>query len=274
MRPTLPSFLASLEPPPTLSPPHQPVPFRECKLNFPPLGQSDLELLQYHFNLTKECYVADNVHSTSLATLRPGQWLNDEIIDGAMRIINNRDRMLSSRTKGIRSHCFPSTLCTGLLHIDPKGTMGPYYDYDFVYAWSTRAPGNLDSLDKIVFPLNIGNQHWVCMVAYPQRATIYFFDSLCSNITTQQKYLGHILHYLQDEYFRVHGRRDERTWSLVCCDKTTTPQQQNSSDCGVFVCLVTERLMRDLPLTFTAQDAVCARSHIALALLKSEAPLW
>jgi Ulp1 family protease len=272
------SSQAWLKPPPQLLSPHPPVPIRECKLNVPLPSALDQQLIRTSLNQPDDFMVATNVSRKGLATLKQGEWLIDEIIDGTMALYNRREQQRSILSKGIKSYCFPSYLCTGLLHIDPTGKkrVGPNdYDYRYVSTWSKHAPGNLDTLDKIVFPLNIGNEHWVCMVAYPQKATIYFLDSLVYCTTSSQHmYLHHILHYLKDEFFRVHGRHDKRPWKLVSCDKSTTPQQPNTHDCGVYVCLAVDRLMQDLPLTFTSDDARIARWHIARAILTGEPPSW
>ena len=47
------------------------------------------------------------------------------------------------------------------------------------------------------------------------------------------------------------------------------PQQTNSSDCGIFACIVMRALLRREPVTsIRAQDMPYWRAHIALAVLK------
>jgi Ulp1 family protease len=89
------------------------------------------------------------------------------------------------------------------------------------------AGGDVFALDKIVFAINEGENHWVCAVAFVQKKMIQFFDSMGGKGID---YLDHIFHYIQD----VHQDKkpsplpDVQDWSLIQCTPAT-PKQTNGT---------------------------------------------
>ena len=81
------------------------------------------------------------------------------------------------------------------------------------------------SLDKIIFPINQGQMHWVCAVAYMQEKRVQFYDSMGAD---GMHYLEAILHYIKDEHQdkKKSPLPDADEWRLVCCTNDT-PQQRN-----------------------------------------------
>jgi hypothetical protein len=73
------------------------------------------------------------------------------------------------------------------------------------------------------------------------------------------------MQYLQDE-FKKNGYNliDENDWSL----KTVynVPQQENTEDCGIFVCLYCEFILNDCALDFTQDDIRNGEWHKKMVL--------
>jgi Ulp1 family protease len=65
-----------------------------------------------------------------------------------------------------------------------------------------------------------------------------------------------LLQYLKDEHLNKHSVElpDQHRWKLhsFC----PAPQQDNTEDCGIFVCLYCELILNDLDLTFFTQDKI------------------
>lgn len=60
----------------------------------------------------------------------------------------------------------------------------------------------------------------------------------------------HMLQYLSDEYLnKKAGMIEKGEWKLVS-HGTTVPQQENTDDCGVFMCMFAKFLLQGLPLNF------------------------
>ncbi len=89
---------------------------------------------------------------------------------------------------------------------------------------------------------------------------ISYYDSLKATNRTrngcvhkkkqQEKILGVVMQYLQDE-FKKNGYNmiDQNNWELeTLCD---APQQDNTKDCGIFVCMYCDLILHDCTLDFT-----------------------
>ena len=126
-------------------------------------------------------------------------------------------------------------------------------------------------MNKLVFPINISNTHWVLTVAYLEEKRISFLDSLGGK---GEKYLRHILDYIFieagrfDEYKKKMKKSD---WLLESMG-TRCPQQQNNFDCGVFVILYADFLSDNLPLLFKQKDIPSYRLKIASSILHGSLP--
>jgi Ulp1 protease family, C-terminal catalytic domain len=170
----------------------------------------------------------DVVVRESMHRLRPGQWLNDEIIHYFLIMLAKRDEALSKKDPSRkRSHFFKSFFITKLLNeghanADIEGT----YDYRNIKRWSKKVPGkDIFDLDKIIFPINQGNAHWICVVAFMREKRIQVFDSLGGDGIM---YLEAIFKYLQDEHVDKKKtplpQLDE--WQLLTT-AADTPRQKN-----------------------------------------------
>ena len=109
-------------------------------------------------------------------------------------------------------------------HANPS--MEGKYEYKQVKRWSKNVPGkNLFALDKIFFPINQGNSHWVCTVAFMKEKRIQMFDSLHG---PGQQYLEAIFQYLKDDHKdkKKCEMPDQDKWELIST-QADTPSQQN-----------------------------------------------
>jgi Ulp1 family protease len=170
----------------------------------------------------------DSIQRGSLRRLLPNTWLNDEVIHYFLVVLTKRDEEMCAKDPSRRRcHFFKSFFMTKLLnegHHDPK--MDGKYDYKNVKRWSKKVPGkDIFKLDKIVFPINQGSMHWVCVVAYMQEKRIQFYDSLGG---AGKHYLQAIFQYIKDEHQDKRGAPlfDADQWSLVTCTDDT-PRQLN-----------------------------------------------
>ena len=173
---------------------------------------------------------ADSVQRASMQTLKPGMWLNDEIIHYFYLMLAKRDEELckndSSRK---RSHFFKSFFITKLLN-EGNASCDGKYEYRNVKRWSKKVPGkDIFNLDKILFPINMGNMHWICAGIFMKEKRIEIFDSMGSKGNT---YLEALFNYVQDEHMdkKKSPLPDADSWQLVPTQRDT-PRQTN----GMFV---------------------------------------
>jgi Ulp1 protease family, C-terminal catalytic domain len=240
---------------------------------------------------------ADSVYWKSIWTLRPGQWLNDEVIHYFYVMLGKRDEELCRIDPNRkRSHFFKSFFITMLLNEGNPEKHGQY-EYRGVKRWSKKVPGkDIFKLDKVFFPINQNGMHWVCAVAFMQEKRIQFYDSMGGG---GHNYLKHIFQYIQDEHFdkKKSPLPDRDEWRLVECTDDT-PQQKNGKpslsmcvywillselmllpspcsgfDCGVFTCMFADFLSKDCPLAFTQEHVNKCRRRIALSICLGQAIL-
>ena len=119
----------------------------------------------------------------NMHTLQPGAWLSDEVIHYFLAMLAVRDQELCLEDSDRkRSHFFKSFFMTKLTnegHHNPE--IAGTYEYRNVKRWSKKVPGkDIFQLDKIIFPINVGEVHWVCAVAFMQEKRIQYYDSFVS----------------------------------------------------------------------------------------------
>ena len=211
----------------------------------------------------------DTVTVQSLKSLRPRTWVNDEVINGYLKFLDLQHKKLCRERRTTPSHLFGSFFITQLTEELVDEAVVRSFNYDRVKTWSKKAPGrDLFELDKVLFPINQTNYHWMLAVAFMQEKCIRFYDSNPheKGDSQFQHYVGSILNYLKREHKDKH-KVDMEEWTKAPEDYDT-PQQDNGYDCGVFVCALAEHILFDMPLKFSQKDIPRARQHIAFTLIQ------
>jgi hypothetical protein len=172
-------------------------------------------------------YGADTIQRASLETLRPGVWMNDEVISYYFKMLARSDRRKKKDMQASeRCHFFNSFFMTKLLnegHYDPA--IDGMYDYSKVRAWSKKVPGgNIFSLGKIIIPINVGRIHWRCAVIYMQEKQIVMYDSGGSG---DDLLLETLLQYVKDEHQTRQGTPLPHALSWRIVNSVHAPQQSN-----------------------------------------------
>jgi sentrin-specific protease 1 len=171
---------------------------------------------------------ADSVQRGSIKTLKPEQWLNDEVIHYFYGMLAKRDEERCQHDPSRkRCHFFKSFFITKLLN---EGNSNPdldgKYDYQNVERWSKKVAGrDIFNLETLIFPINIDRMHWLCAVAFMQEKRIQMYDSMGSD---GMHYLESLLGYIKDEHQAKKGTPlpDAQEWRLVPCE-SQTPRQRN-----------------------------------------------
>ncbi|CAN0233793.1 unnamed protein product [Discosporangium mesarthrocarpum] len=182
-------------------------------------------------------------------------WLNDEVINTFMKLLDARDQQLCGASPGRRrSHFFTSFFLTKL-----KGTG---YNYQGVKRWTKKV--KVFELDKVYVPVNVNNMHWCMAVIYIQQKRIQYYDSMMG---TGEPTLKSLLSWLGDETkHKLEKKFNMEEWELVQTS-SSTPQQQNGSDCGAFSCAFAWYISEGLPLSFSQEDIPNMRNRMLWSLL-------
>ena len=213
----------------------------------------------------------DSVTRRSMQTLRPGKWLNDEVINYFLKnCLAKRDEFICARQTGRkRSHFFNSFFVQTMF--DEKNSnpsLRGRYNYDNVSHWSKNVPGkNIFKLKYILIPINLDNMHWTTAVIYMEEKRIQYYDSMGG---TDEAKLKGLFQYVQDEYMAKNGGQemDVSGWVLVPCT-SDTPQQTDAFNCGAFACSICDNISQGCGFLFNQSNMDEYRKRIILSIIKN-----
>ncbi len=198
------------------------------------------------------------IYANDLYRLEKGEWLNATIIDATMSLIQEEEVTLP-----VRIHCAHVNFFHNLRGRETQATRDRRHQLDLInHIW-------------LFFPAaTMGGTHWSLIVVNVVDRVIYYVDSLGRDGTEEMRLIESFL--LRDADVHTGAKRG-RSWTLHNCHKTSS-QQDNSSDCGVFVCETTRLWIRYLmtqaweapPLTqFTAREIPRIRRRMQLDLIRA-----
>ena len=166
-----------------------------------------------------------NLLLKDIRTLKPKTWLNDEIINIWMEILQTK-----AIANGTRTKFFHSFLFNKLLPPDHG-----IYKYSEVHRWISAE--TLTDFDTFVVPIHVCKSHWTAAVINKLEKTIEYFDSMGASGV---KFMKPLLQFFADAYAdKLSVTLDLEEWNLVSHLKGS-PQQIGGYDCGVFMCAVLE----------------------------------
>ncbi|KAL4736060.1 hypothetical protein BDV11DRAFT_211558 [Aspergillus similis] len=186
--------------------------------------------------------------------LTPMAWLNDEVINSYLGLIVNHMRHENGnagRHDKPRYHAFNTFFFSNLRD---KG-------YDSVKRWAKRAKiGGKDLLDVDTVFIPVHNKaHWTLIVVKPSARTIEHFDSLGS---LSRRHVGTVKDWLRGELGDLY---DDSEWEVL---PSESPQQDNGSDCGVFLLTTAKAVALNIePLAYGARDTPLLRQKIVAELI-------
>jgi sentrin-specific protease 1 len=208
----------------------------------------------------------------NIQRLQPGKWLDDEVINFHMVLINTRnadmlqrrasaplplqntfanangDEVKAAKLAARRArqaygywnvHAFITGMYTRIEELGHKA----------VARW-TKKVGDVFVKDRLLFPINRGQSHWVCACINLRERRFEFYDSMAGG-SWEREAAEHLSDWLVSEWrakkAAAHGGRelDVSGWQRYTC--RTNPQQRNGYDCGVFSVLMIEQLSRRDP---------------------------
>lgn len=184
-------------------------------------------------------------------------WLNDEVINGYLKIVCDHGNKDNRPDQVPRYHAFSSFFMTNLMDVK-KGPAS-------VKRWATRAKiggKNLLQVDRVFIPINSG-AHWTMLVVSPKLKNISYYDSMAGN---GMKYIRYVIEWLKAELGKDF---EERDWLME--PAVPSPQQTNYSDCGVFAITSAKHIMlgQDVMAYGSADIPIQRRRIVAEILAKA-----
>lgn len=217
------------------------------------------------------------VQNRDIIKLKPGVWLNDEVINFYMKLILKRsdeaitkranaraakkrialneytqpedkiaDQALVKELNKIWNGIWNCWTCTSFFYtkLETKG-------YSGVRQWTRKV--DLFTKDVILLPINISSTHWVCACINMRKCRFEYYDSMRSR---PRGVFEQLKRYLLSEY---EDKRKGSAGPLLldgwdCYVSQQSPLQENAFDCGVFACQTLEQLSRRSPRDFELKD--------------------
>lgn len=181
-------------------------------------------------------------------------WLNDEVINGHLTYTVDYLRRQANnlgRNDAPRYHAFNSFFYKNLRDSG----------YHSVRRWAHRAKiggSALLNVDTVFIPVHEG-AHWTLLVVSPKMRTIEYFDSLGGNADS---FVENTKRWLQGELGDAYN---ESEWLFL---NTESPQQDNGSDCGVFLLTSAKAIALGLkPTVYGPRDINLIRRKIVAELM-------
>ncbi|KIY51367.1 cysteine proteinase [Fistulina hepatica ATCC 64428] len=216
-------------------------------------------------------YAREQVMVEDIQRLRPGQWLNDEIINFYGALILGRSESgqenQNPRSKGVPGknildvHYFSSFFWSKLTDSG--------YQAGRLAKWTKKF--DIFAKDAVLIPVNHSNFHWTSACINFRRKRIESYDSMGM---PRKHVFTHLREYLDAEHRNKKKKPFDFTgWedcSRMCNNYSMQdiPQQENGFDCGVFTCQFLEALSRgEEQFSFTQEDMPYLRRRMVWEIL-------
>ncbi|KAI3920344.1 hypothetical protein MKX01_000683 [Papaver californicum] len=191
-----------------------------------------------------------------LQCLKPGVWLNDEVINVYFGLLKEREQR--EPKKFLKCHFFNTFFYTKLISARDG------YDFKSVRRWTTqRKIGyRLLECDKIFVPIH-RQMHWCLAVINKKDRKFQYLDTLQG---MDYQVLKHLARYYVDEVKDKSGEDiNTNSWKLEYA--YDIPHQENGSDCGMFMIKYADFYSRGVGLCFSQKHMPYFRKRTAKEIL-------
>jgi len=174
-----------------------------------------------------------NMKVSLLQCLTPGVWLNDEVINFWLGMVQER----SNKRAG--SIGYPVKYQSKVFIMNSFFWTRLYnngeYGYKNVKRWTKKSKlkrigvNSIFEIDKFMFPIHVNLTHWCAGVINFKKKRFEYYDSLGG---THEKFFKFCRRYVFDEQAKVGTDFPLEGFEEYC--PQDIPHQANGSDCGVF----------------------------------------
>lgn len=237
----------------------------------PPLLDADQVILRAFFNKdpSTERVSAPGMPLVTLAslhTLKPEQWLGDEVINGYMALLTQREFLVSSVSRphiAISSY-FYATIVNELRNRSAIQGHIMAHTRTHMSVRNLAPAKDIFRMATLFIPLHVNGNHWTSIVVDFPNQTITYLDSMGGS---GHPHVDRILHFLELEHQAVH-KSSLPTWEHVI---TPTPRQVNNNDCGVYTCFFANRILQGTSIQVSPESISTFREHIAISIVTNTA---
>jgi len=219
-----------------------------------------------------------NLQKEDIGTLLDNEWVNDEIVNSFIALLNSRNQRFFERLA--QNNAATSCLETSSFQTRPKTYMfnsfffpcltqgNSRYSYARVRDWATSAGIEVKSQDMFLFPVNLDNKHWVLAAIDMRMRNLSYIDSKKGSDNT--KVLDILRRWLIDE-MKLDNSDDEvqkldiASWDSII-NPTYAPIQMDNASCGIFMMYTADYLELGKRVDFSQDEIPILRKRVALFL--------
>mmetsp|Transcript_4108 Transcript_4108/g.8852 ORF Transcript_4108/g.8852 Transcript_4108/m.8852 type:complete len:685 (+) Transcript_4108:229-2283(+) len=200
------------------------------------------------------------VTRADMASLKGLNWLNDEVINYFLKLLEMRSSKLQGEDDVPQVH-FMNTQ----FYLKLTGVNSNAYNYAGVRRWTRKV--DIFEKDLVLVPIHCHGNHWALALINLRQERFEYLDSLFGSAGGV---LRHLRQYLQDE------SQDKRKMTLDLSRwvdveyKEGIPRQRNGSDCGVFMCTNANYISRGARLNYSQEDMPYMRKRMVLEILNAQ----
>lgn len=235
-----------------------------------------MENIAYKEELTGFC----QLKGKDYFTLLPGEWLNDEVMNAYINMLQDRNISRCQKDANHVSVFFHNTFFFSKLAYWNKSQV-EQYTYAAVQRWTMprkiRARGlpvqTMFECDLLIVPVHVGKVHWLCCCVDFMKFQVGYYDSL-SPSKYRKLVFRNMMRYLRDEWRdKMPGADadwlDDDKWKSVY-DPDYADSQKNGLDCGVFTLKCADWLSDGLIPDFSQEDIPYFRRRIGVEILEGK----
>jgi len=213
---------------------------------------------------------------SDLQRLCGASWLDDELMNSFVALINDRDQMerraaaadaIASASAEADASRTPRTRMFNTFFYSRLSARVGCYDYSGVRKWGVKVGLDLEDVDTILVPINLMRTHWVLVAISVKDRKFHYYDSFGTLDTGGV--VSTLRRWLDDEVRARLGADASAKWgvqSWPLADAAGLPEQFDGGSCGVFVLAAADCFSLGQPLAFAQEDMVTMRHRVALAL--------
>jgi hypothetical protein len=183
------------------------------------------------------------------------RWLNDEVINGYLKLVVKHGRQNDRPAQVPSYHAFSSFFFNNL---EEKG-------HESVKRWGVRAKiggKNLLETEGVFIPINSG-AHWTLLVVSGKARSATHYNSMAGS---GRRYIAAVKTWLAGE---LGSQYKEEEWTFV--ERGESPMQSNMDDCGVFAITSARQIMLGLtPMSYGPEMIPLQRKRIVAELVAGE----
>ncbi|CAN8074350.1 unnamed protein product [Agarophyton chilense] len=226
--------------------------------------------------------------------LRGVRWLNDEVINAYMSLINVRNDSIFEELPEDERKNIPQTYVFNTFFYTRLTSGSARYDYSGVRRWTGRNKVDVMKQDLLLFPVNLGNHHWVLAGIDRPRRSFFYLDSMAR--ADKSGVLRALRRWYYDEVEDKYGedvatQMELETWPsahnrymirragvlpakleprIPSPRLSRIPMQTDGGSCGVFITKIADCLSLGIKIYFNQTDIHLVRSRMALDLLRGQ----